>query len=122
MLFSLRDDFFNTYCVLTSWLEFRRRLYCIIGCLIGSDVFAGLGNVLRPRKKSEIALTGNAQDTVCEMMAPQFYQVHRDPYVTYSTDYALIDCRATLEGTEVPLDASTHRTINLVALQKKACP
>ena len=59
----------------------------------GADVFLGLGHNLKPRGKAELP------EVLLDVFSPQFYQL-LEPNVSYSTDYGLIDIRATLEGIE----------------------
>ena len=47
------------------------------------------------------AVAGDDSESLAEILAPQFYQLFSEPTITYSTDYGLIDARATLEGSEV---------------------
>ena len=71
----------------------------------GADVFLGLGQHLKPKGKAELP------EVLLDVFSPQFYQL-LEPNVSYSTDYGLIDIRATLEGIEaLPLSNPPPPTV-----------
>lgn len=61
----------------------------------------GLGPKVRPLKQSDISASGDTMDALHEILSPQFFQTTKEPTISYSTDYGLVDIRLTLEGSEV---------------------